>query len=305
MPPEDLTAERNDSTDPDPNLVLYIKHLPDTVHNYRRFFNSLLVPRPDHEIFLRDLRHFREQAEIIVLLTTPASDGTTNGGSPTETATSNAEANATTRPIPTTVSDIYRQTTTHFLASRFAHPYCRNEYGHVSTSHASRSFFDKTTVSKRKQADAAAEAKAREDERIHKLLVPIWIAFRRRMMVTAEELTAWVEDWNANEYSRWKAAAEDNIERKGEARTALHLAPEDKDPMEEQRQVPAHNERSGTYLNAAEAFVSEEGDLVDAPSQQHDTAAQAGGLFVGVAAASFLASNKRARKYLLKKMKQK
>jgi hypothetical protein len=129
------------------------------------------------------------------------------------------------------------------------------------------------------------------------------------MMVTAGELAAWVEEWNANEYARWKAAAEEDAARKGQARMAYHLAPEEEEQRtEEERQVPVQqnrNERGRTHFNAAEAFVSEEDDSVGAPSQQNGTATQAGGLFVGVAAASFLASNKRARKYLLKKMKQK
>jgi hypothetical protein len=148
MPPEELAPELNNTAVPDPNLALYIKHLPDTIHNYRRFFNGLLKPRPDHETFLRDLRHFREQAEIIVLLTTPILDDSTAAGIITAPVTVNATASVTTSSEPATVSEVYRRTTTHFLASRFAHPYCRNEYGHVSSSHASSTFLNKASGSK-------------------------------------------------------------------------------------------------------------------------------------------------------------
>lgn len=265
MPPEDLTEDSGPSA-VNPQLVLYIKHLDDTVANYRRFFNSLLVKGSDHETLFRDLRHFREQEEIVALLTREDSEGACLKGT-------------------------YQKCNDQFLASRFAYPWCRNEYGKTKGG------FLNTASSRLKQA----EAKKREDDRFHKLLVPIWIAFRRRMMPTEEELSQFLEKYESKEEER-RARRQQQQEQQQPAasnRVKYVISPEDDD---ETKDLAATNTRAQqpSYFNA-EAFVSEEDDLVDSPVQQNH-AQQAGGLFVGIAAASFLANNKRARKYIFKKL---
>lgn len=265
MPPEDLSDDASD-TFVTAELILFVKHLDDTVGNYRRFFNSLLVKQPDHEDLFQDLRHFREQDHIINLLTTPNDNGSD-------------------------LKELYRECTKQFLASRYAHPWCRNEYGQSKPG-----FFD-TAKSKQKQA----EAKQKEDDRFHKLLVPIWIAFRRRMMPTEEELTQFLAGFEVKEAERKRALEEKRQAQKSHQPLGFAVAqgPNDGQPRSYQESIA---DTRPTTFNA-EAFVTEDEDQVHVP-QRTEGSQQAAHLFIGVAAASFLASNKRARKYVLRKIKK-
>jgi hypothetical protein len=243
------------------------------VSNYSRFFNALLVKTPDHQLFFQDLRVFREQDHITLLLTTQHAN-------------------------ESEVKQTYRECTRHFLASRFAHPWCRNEYGT-----AKHSFLDTTKSQQRR-----SEAKAKEEERLHKLLVPLWIPFRRRMMPTDEEMMEFLREEKLMEEKSKQSVFQQQEQRAALQELAAEVDDEDGDSVKENRNsarnASAHpNHPSGpTYFNA-EAFVSENDEAMYL-HKDRDGASQAASLFVGLAATSFLASNKRARKYLVKKMKK-
>ena len=269
MPPEDMDEEQS-SRSSSPELVLYIKHLDDKVGNYRRFFDSLLVKRPDHDRIFHDLRQFREQEHITKLLTQAVLDES--------------------------LKQLYRNCTQQFLASRFAHPWCRNGYGNTKAG------FLNTAKGKRKQA----EAKRLEEDRFQQLLVPIWIAFRRRMTPTDSELATFLTEHEMKQEAVRKQHEEQQQSAMSTKRMTYTLAPLSEESEEEVAEsVRGRSSLRRTSQFNAEVFVSEEDDLVDVPRQRSSDAAQAGGLFVGVAAASFLASNKRARKYLFKKLNKK
>lgn len=274
-------TEDEDALAPSPELARYVKALDDRVVNYRRFFHALLVKTPDHEIFFQDLRAFREQDHVTVLLTTPEDD-------------------------PCRLKAIYQECTRHFLASRFAHPWCRNEYGKHKYG------FLHTTKSRQRKA----EVKVKEEERLHKLLVPLWIPFRRRMMPSSEEMADFLEQERLLEARRLelKEHEEKRQRRQRQDEALAKLASEVDD---ENKDLGEHEDVSGlefrptsqatpssgpTYFNA-EAFVAEEDDVAHV-QQRSDGTHQAASLFVGLAATSFLSKNKRASKYLLKKLNQ-
>jgi len=125
------------------NIYLYIHGLNESHQCYTRFFDALLIKRDLHRSFFHDLKAFREQPQVIVLLDKAAQD-----------------------------RKIYRQATNVYLSSRFAHPWCRKtpmskgfwraEWGNIQG----------------KQRDAEI---AKEEDGLHKLLVPIWIIMRSKM----------------------------------------------------------------------------------------------------------------------------
>lgn len=272
--------EEEDALSPSPELARYVKALDDRVANYRRFFHALLVKTPDHEIFFEDLRAFREQDHITALLTTPEVD-------------------------PCRLKAIYQDCTRHFLASRFAHPWCRNEYGKHKYG------FLHTTKSRQRKA---AEVKIREEERLHKLLVPLWIPFRRRMMPNSEEMADFLEQERLLEARRLDLKEHEEKRRRQDealAKLANEVDNENKDMDTDEdvsglefRPITQTNQKSNpTYFNA-EAFVAEEDDAAHV-QRAGDGTHQAASLFIGLAATSFLSNNKRASKYLLKKLNQK
>lgn len=266
MPPEDLHEDGGAEALP-ADLVLYIKTLDDSVSNYQRFFDSLLVQRSDHDRLFDDLRHFREQEHITRLLTTKESE----------------ELN---------LKELYRQCTREFLASRFAHPWCRNEYGKTKSG-----FFDTASGRQKRQ-----EAQQKEEDRFHKLLVPIWNPFRRRMMPTEEELAAFLATYADAEQRRREEMLQRNTQEAPGIRLSSQAAPEAGQTCSNYAADTTTTTTPG-YSNA-EAFVSEEDDTLQNNAPQNNGSQQAANLFIGVAAASFLASNKRARNYLMRKMKK-
>lgn len=137
------------------DVQMYIDGLDEGHQNYTRFFDALLVKRTQHRSFYRDLKAFRSQPRVIRLL---------------EQAITNRET--------------YREVTVVFLESRFAHPWCRRtpmkkafwraEWGSIEGN----------------PRDTEVE---REEQRLHKLLVPIWIIMRSRMFPGEETVTQWCQ----------------------------------------------------------------------------------------------------------------
>ena len=265
-------------------LASYVRDLPDLQSTYTRFFDALLVKRPDHAAFFHDLRCFREQDAIIELLADPDSAG----------------ANAADLKIR------YRETTRSFLASRFAHPWCRTTFGYVREG-SSGAGLDKSGTS-----NSASGEQQREEDRMHRLLVPIWIAFRRRMLIVTsshEELIAFLQ----NEQSTRDCKVQENAALLAQKMGDEFETADGKGPGQASaaKQVSAASDDttastgdSNAREHNAELYVmGDDDDADDGPTaQDHDDATAAAKLFVGVAATGWLASNKRARKYLLKKL---
>lgn len=127
----------------DSDTLLYIQCLDENVETYTRFFDALLIKRNQHRAFFRDLRAFRQQPRVIVNWRDALQD-----------------------------RKLYRDLTNLFLDSRYAHPWCRktplkqafwrSEWGSID--------------GKRRDSDVV-----QEEDRLHRLLVPVWIVMRFRM----------------------------------------------------------------------------------------------------------------------------
>lgn len=127
----------------DSDTLLYIQCLDEGLESYTRFFDALLIKRNQHPAFFRDLRAFRQQPRVIVTWRNALQD-----------------------------KRLYRQLTDLFLDSRFAHPWCRktplkqgfwrSEWGSID--------------GKRRNSDVV-----QEEDRLHRLLVPVWVVMRPRM----------------------------------------------------------------------------------------------------------------------------
>jgi len=76
----------------------------------------------------------------------------------------------------------YKEVTVLFLESRFAHPWCRKTPMKKGFWRAEWGTIDG------KQKDAEI---AREEQRLHKLLVPIWISMKHRMFPGEEIVKTW------------------------------------------------------------------------------------------------------------------
>lgn len=264
-------------------LAVYVRDLPDTQSTYTRFFDALLVKRPDHSAFFYDLRRFREQDTVMELLADPKS--------------------ADTNPADLRIR--YRETTRSFLASRFAHPWCRTSSGHVREG-LFRAGLDKSGTRKSDPSEHQ-----REEDRMHKLLVPLWIAFRRRMLIVTSshnELIAFLQD----ERSRRERKVQENTAQSAQNMGDQFKTSDGKDPGQASADkqssaagdgTTASTKSSNAKAHDAESYVMGDDDDDDGPTaQDHNDATAAAQLFVGVAATGWLASNKRARKYLMKKL---
>lgn len=151
------------------DCLMYITNLNEGPEPYTRFFDALLIKRDLHTRFFRDLKAFREQPQVISTL-----------------------ENATTDKA------LYKATTLTYLGSRFAHPWCRKmpmkkafwraEWGNIDG----------------KQKDSGI---AKEEERLHKLLVPVWIIMRSKMF-PGEEI---VKEWCVQERQRLKTQKENRL----------------------------------------------------------------------------------------------
>lgn len=135
------------------DLCLYINGLNEGHQCYTRFFDALLIKRNLHRSFFRDLKAFREQPQVISLLDRAGQD-----------------------------KKIYRDVTNVYLNSRFAHPWCRKtplrkgfwraEWGNIQ--------------GKQRNTEIA-----REEDRLHMLLVPLWIIMRSKMFPDEDIVKEW------------------------------------------------------------------------------------------------------------------
>ncbi|EXJ86958.1 hypothetical protein A1O3_03912 [Capronia epimyces CBS 606.96] len=247
-----------------PDHFRYIQSLNESPACYTRFFDALLIQKPSHSQFFHDLKAFREQPAVIRLL----QQGT---------------------------KDAYRNCTGAFAASQFAHSWCHS----VSDLKSGSTRGSWTGATKKVSPDAQ-----REEDRLHRLLVPLWIAFRRRMFPEPEVLAEWV----AGEEQRKK-------DRKAHPPVGMRTGGEDEDD--------AHNE-AGSDIKAASRSSSESAPAgypelgskttsLNAPSSSKPASnhsdsgagAAASQLFLGVAVTGFLMSDKRIRKYVEKKLNKK
>lgn len=146
----------------DADSLLYISALSEDYTNYTRFFDALLIKRTQHRSFFRDLRSFRQQPHIIVLLDQARADKTK-----------------------------YKNVTVDFLGSRFAHPWCRRSGLKKGFWRAEWGSIDG------KKKDAETD---QEEQKLHKLLVPLWVIMRSKMF-PGEEI---VRNWCNEERSRVK-----------------------------------------------------------------------------------------------------
>lgn len=133
--------------------LLYVSSLNEDVAPYTRFFDALLIKRSLHHSFFRDLKSFREQPRLIAMLEQAGQERT-----------------------------IYKEVTILFSESRFAHPWCRQMPQKKDSWRAEWGTVD----GKQKDADIA-----REEQRLHKLLVPIWVIMRSKMFPGDEIVKTW------------------------------------------------------------------------------------------------------------------
>lgn len=234
-----------------PSLQRYIAALTDSQINYMRFFSALLIPKDSHPQFFRDLKQFREQPVIIHLL----SPGT---------------------------SESYRAVSRNFIGSRFAHPWCRVQSDFGKGWH--RAHWANGASSKER------EQVKKEEERLHRLLVPIWIAMRRRMFPGDETVKEWNEEEDEREVERARVREEEKAAK-------LAAAPSDS--------APNPMEATGSYPELGFAMGSSKASSSSGPSSPEPGAAAAGKMFLGVAVAGFIMSDKRVKKYVQKKMRKK
>jgi len=210
------------------DMLLYIRSLNEDHECYTRFFDALLIKRDLHRAFFRDLKAFREQPQVIALLDKASQD-----------------------------RKIFRDVTNLYLASRFAHPWCRKtplkkafwraEWGNIQG----------------KQRDAEI---AREEDRLHKLLVPIWIIMRSRMFPDEDIVKQWCvqerDRLKHNEENRLTLTAlkmHDGTMQKETRQTGDMevIARSDSDLDEDDREQAAHVAASVFRLAAAGAILSQ------------------------------------------------
>lgn len=251
--------------DPEPELTIsdnhlnYIQSLNESPACYSRFFDALLIKKSSHSDFFNDLKTFREQSAIIILL----------------------------QPG---IRESYRECTTVFLGSRFAHPWCRTS-GANSPGYAKSSWVGRT-----KKLDAEAK---KEEDKLHRLLVPIWIAFQRRMFPEQRVIDEWVDK-----------EAERKQERESQAREKDEIAVAASDTCD----ASTATSSIGTSPSSQPVY-REFGSATDPNSSSKTTSSQthandgsgaaAANLFLGAAVTGFIMSDKRVMKYVTKKLGKK
>lgn len=237
----------------------YIQSLNESAGCYARFFDALLIKKSSHAAFFHDLKVFREQPMVVRLL---------------EPGTKEA----------------FRECTVVFLGSRFAHPWCRSGSAAHSSGWTKASWTGKT---KKLTADAK-----REEEKLHRLLVPVWIAFRRRMFPEQEVLQKWVDE----EPERRRAAAARKtaeLEAKKEAQVSSTNA---SGPSIDAAS-PAVYPELGFATAATSAPASNNNNTNSSTTPSSGQGAAVGQVFLGVALTGFIMSDKRVQKYVEKKLK--
>ncbi|KAI1618548.1 hypothetical protein EDD37DRAFT_272235 [Exophiala viscosa] len=235
----------------DPDLYRYIVSLNESPNCYSRFFSALLIPQSSHAEFFFDLKTFREQPVIINVL---------------EPGTSEA----------------YRDCTRTFIASRFAHPWCR-----VNSDFKS----GWTRASWAGATKKVSKEDKREEERLHRLLVPIWIAFRRRMFPAKEVLDEWLA--KANEQQKQKMA-----ER--EAREVDRTASRNPD-VESGIPSTANYPELGFKMGGRDTSPPETSPPASPSAPSASEATTVARTIVGLAFGGYITRDKRVVKYLKKK----
>lgn len=145
----------------------YIRSLDDVHKQYTRFFDALLVPRPFHAAFFRDLKGFRSLPTTIKAFTLC---------DPNNVSISKEQR-----------KENYRDVTRKYLGSRFAHPWCRKAMAGMGNTKAGGWWGAEWTATGRKMSKEQKE----QEENLHKLLIPIWIGFRSKMFPSE----AIIEEW--------------------------------------------------------------------------------------------------------------
>jgi len=131
----------------------------------------------------------------------------------------------------------------------------------------------------------------KEEERLHRLLVPIWIAFRRRMFPLEDALEEWIKEDDERDRER---IAEAEAEKEGKANENPSKVPTIATPS-----TTAYPELGFKTKSTSAPSSSRE------TSQPSDSGAEAASkMFLGMAVTGFIMSDKRVRKYVQKEMKK-
>lgn len=260
----------------------YVVHLPDTHQSYTRFFDGLLIPRPSHSAFFRDLRSFREQTVVIASFTA-------------------------CEPSPETPKDItrakYREITRTYLASRFAHPWCRKAM--AGTGGSKGWWGAEWAATGRKMSQEAKD----QEEKLHKLLVPIWIIMRGRMFPGQEIIDTWYEAKLARDEKakqerekRQEAQTRDkSMETKGDAKLAKSSATELRPASKQIGTSRSHTNMRQDFWDSEEAEEMEE----EIKMRDNQAAHAATSIFRLAAAGVLLESMPRREKWKLRKLLKK
>ncbi|KIW65787.1 hypothetical protein PV04_08012 [Phialophora macrospora] len=257
-PPTSLIGPPESSDDEPtihPHLHRYIASLTDSRINYARFFSALLIPRDSQPQFFLDIKQFREQPTIVYLL------------------------------FPGT-SESYREVSRRFIGSRFAHPWCRVQSDFGSGWHRA------TWVG----GNAKTTEKVRkEEERLHRLLVPIWIAMRRRMFPGDDIVREWVESEDEKAAERARLTEEESASQSKP--TALMDRSSGTDTTVYPELGFATGPPKASSTSASPSAASEPLDP--------GAAEVASKMFLGAAVTGFIMSDKRVKKYVKKKLLKK
>ncbi|KAL2412796.1 hypothetical protein ABEF95_000865 [Exophiala dermatitidis] len=293
-----------------PDHLQYIQSLHEPAACYTRFFDALLIPKPSHSDFLHDLQLFRQQPSIIALLQQAGQDN----------------------------KDAYRECTRSFLSSEFADPWglrrttnttagvsdqacsssapvARRKWLGLGTGRTNKK--GKVTATREAEAAEAAAAADREEDRLHRLLVPLWIAFRRRMF--PDQLDVVLEEWvvkKQQEQQRSKMDEEEEEEEEESSRPAddddnptatsssSKSLPQPSNPSGAPPPAPRYPELGFRSASARTPTTTTEITGSTTRGQRDgDSSAAASQMFLGVAVTGFLMSDKRVRKYMEKQFK--
>ncbi|EXJ57193.1 hypothetical protein A1O7_07540 [Cladophialophora yegresii CBS 114405] len=251
-----------------PSLQRYIASLPDSHINYMRFFSALLIPKTSQPQFFQDVKQFREQPTIVYLLWRGTSES-------------------------------YREVSRRFIGSRFAHPWCRVQSDFGSGWHRAQWVGGGNGNGSGK----ANEKVKKEEERLHRLLVPIWIAMRRRMFPGDEPVREWVESEDEKEAAAEKEKARVRDEE-------IEIVPQSKPVVLAPSPSPSGVQSLGAdttvYPELGFATGPRKASTASVASQPSSPGAEAASkMFLGVAVTGFIMSDKRVKKYVKKKLSKK
>ena len=251
IPSSQAQLDVNEEATIDPDLYRYIVSLNESPNCYSRFFSALLIPQSSHAEFFVDLKTFREQPVIISIL----GPGT---------------------------SEAYRDCTRTFVTSRFAHPWCR-----VNSDFKS----GWTRASWAGATKKVSKEDKREEERLHRLLVPVWIAFRRRMFPNKEVL----DEWLAKDEEQQKQRIAEREAREADRTTSRSS---DVEPV-----VPgtANYPELGFKMSGRDTSPLESSPPASPSAPSAAEATTVARTFVGLAFGGYITRDKRVMNYLKKK----